>query len=134
MPKQRQQDLAHLAGTEPEYEAGQDDSVDLGRAPCIALQHLGRAEVAGAGYAELDVAELAQQMARIGAVTAVAHGAAVETVEPVIDRFRHPALDDLAKRLAAQRAVALAPLQAIGRLSIVAVRCGIGVLLLVAVG
>ena len=73
-------------------------------------------------------------MARIAAVAPVAHGEAIEADEPVIDRFRHPALDDLAKRLAAQRTAALAPLQAIGRLSIVAARCGIGVFLLMALG
>ena len=62
----------------------------------------------------------------------------------MIDRLGHPALDDLGQRLAAERAVALAPLQAVrlhllhdgkgGRLSIVAARCGIGVLLSVVVG
>ena len=33
--QQGQQDLAHLAGTEAEHEAGQDDAVDLGRASCM---------------------------------------------------------------------------------------------------
>ena len=32
-PKQGQQNLALLAGAEPEHEAGQDDAVDLGPAP-----------------------------------------------------------------------------------------------------
>ena len=50
-------------------------------------------------------------MTRIAAVASVAHGAAIETVEPVVDRLGHPALDDLGKGLAAERAVALAPLQ-----------------------
>ena len=82
-------------------------------------------------------------MTRIAAVASVAHGAAIETVEPVVDRLGHPALDDLGKGLAAERAVALAhsspsariaftTSKAIGRLSIVAVRCVIGVLLFVA--
>ena len=38
---------------------------------------------------------------------------AIETVEPAVDRLGHPAPDDLGKRLAAERAVALAPLQAV---------------------
>ena len=50
-------------------------------------------------------------MARIEAVAPVAHGAAVEAVEPVIDRLGHPPLNDLGQRTAAERAVALAPIQ-----------------------
>ena len=82
-------------------------------APCIALQHLGRAETPGARHPELDIAELAQEMARIVAVAPVARGEAIETVEPAIDRLGDPSPDDLGKGLAAERAVALAPLQPI---------------------
>jgi len=42
----------------------------------------------------------------------VAGGAAVEAVGPVIERFHHPALDDLGERPAPERAIALGPLQA----------------------
>ncbi|MDE0391771.1 MAG: hypothetical protein OXI57_06840 [Rhodospirillales bacterium] len=65
------------------------------------------------GHAVLVVAELVQRMARIGAVAPVARGEAIEAVEPVIDRLGHPALEDLGERLTPQRAVALAPLQAV---------------------
>ena len=109
--QQGQQNLAHLAGAEPEHEAGEDGTVDLGCASCIALQHLGRAKAPGARHVQLDVAELAQQMAGIGAVAPVAHGAVVEAVEPAIDRFGHPALNDLGECLTPERAVALAPLK-----------------------
>ena len=101
--EQGQQDLADLAGREPQHEAGQNGAVDLGRAPGIAAQHLGRTEAPGARHAERDIAELGQQMARIAAVATVAQGAAVETVEPVINRLGHPAFDDLGQRLVAQR-------------------------------
>ena len=47
------------------------------------------------------------------AVAAVAHGDAIEAVEPVVGRFGHPVQDDLGERLTPKRAVALAPLQAI---------------------
>ena len=53
-------------------------------------------------------------MARIEAVAPVAHGEAIEAVEPVIDRLGHPALNDLGKRLTPERAVVLAPLKTIG--------------------
>ena len=67
----------------------------------------------GARHPDLDVAERAQQVARIEAVAPVAHGAAIEAVEPAIDRLGHPALDDLGQRLAAKRAIILAPLQTV---------------------
>ncbi len=113
-PEQGEQNLTHLAGTEPEHEAGEDGAIDLRPAPGIAPQHPGRTEAPGARYAEFDRAELGQQMTPIEAVAPVAHGAAVEAVEPAIDRFAHPALDDLGQRKAAQRAVALAPFKPIG--------------------
>ena len=53
-------------------------------------------------------------MARIAAIAPVAHCAPVETGEPAIDRFRHPALDNLGQRLPGKRAIALASLQTIG--------------------
>ena len=109
--EQSQQDLADLARREPQHEAGQDGAVDLRRAPCIALQNTGRAEVLGARHVELDVAELAQQAAPVGAVAPVAHRAGVQVVEPAVHRLGHPALNDLGQRLAAERAITLAPVQ-----------------------
>ena len=109
--EQAQQDLADLAGRQPQHEAGQDRPVDLRRAPCIAPQNPGRAEAPGARHVELDVAELAQQAAPVAAVAPVAHGAPVETVEPAVHRLGHPALDNLGQRAPAERAVALAPVQ-----------------------
>ena len=50
-------------------------------------------------------------MAWIGAVAPVAHGKAIEAVEPAIDRFHHPALDDLGERLTPEGTIALAPLK-----------------------
>ena len=111
--EQGEQDLADLAGRQPEHEAGQDRAVDLRGAPCIALQDLARAIVSGARHAELDVAELAQQVTGIAAVAPVAQGAAIEGVEPAVHRLGHPALDDLDQRLAAERPVALAPVQSV---------------------
>ena len=112
-PEQGRQNLAYLAGREPRHEAGQDGAVDLRGAPCIALQNLGRAEVPGARHVELNVAELAQQTAPVGAVAPVAHGAGVKVVEPAVHRLGHPALDDLGQRLAAEGAIALAPVQSV---------------------
>lgn len=48
-PKQALQNLAYHGGREPEHEAGQDGTVDLGPTPSIALQHLGRVKAPGCG-------------------------------------------------------------------------------------
>ena len=112
--EQGQQDLADLAGTEPEHEASQDGAADLGRAPGIAPEHRTRAEPLGARHRELDITQLAHQMTSVAAVAAVAHGTSVKTIEPVIDRFGHPTLHDLGQGLATQRAVPLAPFKTLG--------------------
>ncbi len=111
--EQSEQHFTDLAGREAQDEAGQDRAVDLGAAPGISLQHLGRAEASGARHRDLDIAQLGQQMATIMAVAPVRLIVKLETVEPVVDRFVHAALDDRSQRLPAERTITFAPLQTI---------------------
>jgi hypothetical protein len=106
--------LAHLAGRQPEHEAGQDGAVDLARAPGVGAQHLGRAVAPGARHAQLDVAQLAQQMPPVMAVAPVRLVVHAETIEPGMHDLVHTPFDDRGQCLAAERAIALAPLEPVG--------------------
>jgi hypothetical protein len=110
-PEQGQQDLADLARREAEDEAGQDGAVDLGRTPCIGLEHPLGAEAPCPRHFELDVAEFGQQMAPITAIAAIRRLLEAQPVQPFVDSFLHPAFDDLDQCLTTQRAIALAPFQ-----------------------
>jgi len=111
--EQGKQGLAHLAGREPEHEAGQDDPVNLSRAPRIGAQNLNRAVASGAGNAEFNVAELGEKVPSVVPVAAVGSVLGRELLEMAIDRRRHLIFDDLLQGLTAKRAIALAPIQTV---------------------
>ena len=112
-PEQGEQRLAHFARRQAEHEAGEDDPVDLHRAPRIGTNHFDRAVAAGAGNAELDVAELGQKMPPIITIAAIGSVVGPELVEMAVDRSRHLVFDDLCQGLPAERPITLAPIQAV---------------------
>ena len=70
--------------------------------------------MADARNAKLDVTELGQQMASIGAVAPVRLASTVESRRMAIHRRRHFLLDNPSDRLPPERTIAFAPLQTIG--------------------
>src|ERR1700756_4651634 len=79
--EQGKQGLSHLAGREPEHEAGQDDPVDLSRAPRIGAQNLNRAVAPGARNGEFNVAKFGEKVPSVVSVAAVGSVIGRELVE-----------------------------------------------------
>jgi hypothetical protein len=111
-PEQGKQRLAHLACRQAEHEAGEDNPVDLPRAPRIGANNLGRAVAAGPQNVELDIAELGQKMPPIIAIAAIGSVVSLELVEIAVDRRRHLVFDDLLQGSPAEGTITLAPIQA----------------------
>jgi hypothetical protein len=112
--EQRQQRLADLAGRQSKHEAGKNDPVDLGLPAGIGAQHPGRAVAPRPRHPQLDVAERGQQMARVVPVAPVRGVVNPELGEMAVDCRHHLLFDDGGHRQAAQRAIAFAPLKALG--------------------
>jgi hypothetical protein len=83
-------------------------------APGIGAQHGQRAVAPGARHLELDVAQLGQQVAAIGAVAPVRLLARGHLIQVVVDRRRHAAGQDALQGIAGRPAVVLAPLDPFG--------------------
>ena len=111
--EQGKQCLSHLAGRQPEHEAGKDDPVDLARAPRIGADDLNRAVAPGPGNVEFNVAEFGQKMPSIVPIAAVRSVIGLELIEMTIDCGRHLIFDDLLQGLPAEWAITLAPIQAV---------------------
>lgn len=111
--KQSQQRLAHLAGRQARHKAGEDHPVDLSRASRMGADDLDRAVAARPRNLQLDVAKLGQKMPTIVTVAAIGSVISPKLVEIAVNRRRHLVFDDLLQGLPAERAITLAPVQAI---------------------
>jgi hypothetical protein len=107
----RQQRLADLARRQPQHKARQDHPIDLLGAPGIRPHNADRREPPGARHPEFDVAQLAQQMTRVGAVAPVSLVERRHPLQVLIDRLVHLAAHKLGDRVPPERPIALAPFQ-----------------------
>ena len=105
----RQQGAGHLAGRQPEDEAGQDHAVDVAGPAGIGAQHGERAVAPGARHMELDVAQLGQQVTGIRTIAPVRLSARGHLIQVAVDRRRHAPGQDALQGLAGRPAVVLAP-------------------------
>ncbi len=112
-PQQRQQRFPNLAGRQAKHEAGKDHPVNLPCAPRIGAHDLDRAIAAGPRNAELDIPKLGQKMPPIVAIATIGSLIGLQLLKVAVHRRSHLIFDDLRQGLPAERAVALAPLQAI---------------------
>ena len=100
-PQDRQQRLAHLAGGQTEHEAGQDHAVERRGAARIGAHHRDRRKPPSARHRQLDLAQLAQQMAPVGAVAPVGLVEHRHALQMLVNRASHLVLHDAGKRLPA---------------------------------
>jgi len=110
----RQQRDRHLAGREPEQEAGEDHAIDVPGAPGVGADDLERAEGAGARHVQLDHPELGEQPARVSAVAAIGMAELRHALEMAIDQLAPAAFQQLGKRLPRRSTIIPAPFHAFG--------------------
>jgi hypothetical protein len=109
----RQERARHLAGREPEHEAGQDHAIDVSGAAGIGPHHLERAAGPRARHVQLDHAELGQQVTAIAAVAAIGLAKLGHELKMLVDRLVHPTFQQLSERLPGTGAIILAPFHAL---------------------
>ena len=107
--EQRQQGLANLAGGQPQHKAGQDRAVDLRSAPGVAPDHGDRAVTAGARHLQLD-----SSLSRLRRQAPLRRSRAAAPSRLPSHRSTSSAIRPSPPGPA--RAVALAPVQPVGRL------------------
>ena len=108
----RQESCRDLAGGQPQDETRQDHAVDVLGAPGVGPHHLERAEGPGARHRELDLPELGQQVAAIGAVAPVGLAELGHALEVVVDQLVHAAAQQRRDRVAGALAIVIAPFHA----------------------
>lgn len=132
----RQQSARDLARGEPQHEARQDHAIDVSGAPGIGAHHGERAVAPRARHAELDVAQLGQQVAGVRPVAPIGLTAFGHLFEVTVDRGLHPAGQNRLQGVSGRPPIVLTPFDpcacmafiirnARAKLSIVA-PCGIG--------
>ena len=110
LAQHRQQRLAHLAGRQPQQEAGQDHAIEMLGPPGIGLHHGDRIEPPGARHLELDAAQLGHQLADITAVAPIRRASGRHLRQVSIHPQGHLPLQNLGQRRSAGSAIIFAPI------------------------